>query len=89
MTQFLADHSSAHRAENDCFAMSHTFATHEGLEGQLAFPPSRDQPEDSEGQFPEFSPAPLPVCDSLNEEDCRCQPSVTVSITMQQAEFIS
>lgn len=31
VTQLLSDHSSAHRAENDCFAMSHTWVSHEGL----------------------------------------------------------
>ena len=58
MTQFLSDHSSAHRAENDCFVMSHSLAAHEGLKGQLAFPPSENQPKDSEGWFPEVLPAP-------------------------------
>ena len=88
MTQFLSDHSSAHRAENDCFVMSHFLAAHEGLKGQLAFPPSENQPKDSEGSL-KFCLPLLPVCDSSIGEACGCQPSIPTPITMRQPGHVN
>lgn len=45
---------------NDCFAMSHTLATHERFKGTVGISSIMDQPKGSEGQFSEFLPPPSP-----------------------------
>lgn len=59
MTQFLSDHSSAHRAENDCFAVSRTLAWHDGFRGELAFRASLYRPDASHVPVPWISACPF------------------------------
>ena len=83
MTQFLSDHSSAHRAENDCLVISHSLAAHEGLRDSWHFLHQRTSLKILRAGSLKFCLPLLPVADSLIGEACGCQPSIPTPITMR------
>ena len=80
MTQFLSDHPSAHRAENDCFVMSHSLAAHEGLRDSWHFLHQRTSLKILRAGALKFCLPLLPVSDSLTGEAYGCQPSIPTPI---------